>query len=65
MQQYGFISEFDVFQNVDEVVDIMAVNGAEIFKVERLEQHAGCYKGFKRVFRSFCKLVNVVTNFWQ
>ena len=47
------------------MIQIVANNGPELLKIERLEQHAGRNECFERLLSSLGKLVNVVADFRQ
>ena len=43
----------------------VAVYGAEIFKIEGLEQHAGGYESLKGLFGALGDLVDIIADFGQ
>jgi hypothetical protein len=61
----GFFDIIDVVKNIDEVIDFVAVDRAEIFEVKRLEKHAGRHEGFEGLFGPFGELVDVFTDAGQ
>ncbi len=37
MQQNRFIAKLDIVKNIDEMIDIVTVDGTEVFKIEGFE----------------------------
>ncbi len=65
VEQHRLFEVLDVLQNVDEVRQLVAVDGTKIVEVEGLEQHAGGDESFERFLGPFGELVHVVADFGQ
>ena len=56
---FGFCVS-DIPEYIDEMVQIVSIDGSVILKIKRFKQHAWSDKGFQGVFGPFGKLIDIV-----
>jgi hypothetical protein len=47
MQENRLVHLFYVFYDIDQMVEIVAIDWAEIFEIERFKEHPRRYEGFE------------------